>query len=79
MSQQFQQISAMGSCFPALALHFRWQIRPRKFHSVHALGRFILKMVPFCEGSHLHAAQHASTSPLQILLTFGSLFATDRK
>lgn len=30
MSQQLQHFFPMGWCFPVLARHFRWQIRPRK-------------------------------------------------
>jgi hypothetical protein len=36
MSKQFQQISATGSYFPALALHFPWQSRSHKLHCVPA-------------------------------------------
>jgi hypothetical protein len=36
IGQEFQQISASGSCFSVLALHFPGQIRPRKVRSIPA-------------------------------------------
>jgi len=69
MSQPFQQISATGSCFPALAAHFPGQIRPVSF------TRFPQRIRPTCM---LDFAVHGLDTKLAFDLLYESTTGTEQ-